>query len=116
MPSVLELLLGPGENGKTMWGKSKIRLFGGEGGGCDFVDPIVLFNKEELRMNMGQYLNLLALIWDEAGDTRNSGVRKRRLEASLIKLLIDRKRVIVRAPYAKEAGEHSSPSFKQKSK
>ena len=46
MPPVAEVLYGPGENGRTMWGKAKVRLLGGVQGGCDFVDPVVLFSKE----------------------------------------------------------------------
>jgi len=110
LPAVAIALHGSGENGKTMWGRSKVRLFGGETGGCDFVDPAVLFNKEEFRINMGHYLNFLGLVWDEAGDTGNAGKGSvKKLDASVIKLLLDRKKVIVRAPYAKEAGEHSWP-------
>ena len=43
------------------------------------------------------------MIFDEAGDTN----KKRALEASLVKLLLDRRKVIVRPPYAKESGQHA---------
>ena len=89
LPAVAIALHGSGENGKTMWGRSKVRLFGGESGGCDFVDPTVLFNKDEFRINMGHYLNFLGLVFDEAGDTGNAGKSgQKKLEASLIKLLL----------------------------
>ena len=108
LPAVAVALLGSGENGKTKWGLSKVRLFGGEAGRCDFVDPIVLFDKNEFRINMGHYLNFLGLVFDEAGDTGNSGGKgKKMLDASLMKLLLDRKTVIGRPPYAREAGEHA---------
>ena len=45
LPAVAVALHGSGENGKTMWGSSQVRLFGRETGGCDF----------------------LGLVWDEAG-------------------------------------------------
>ena len=110
LPAVAIALHGNGENGKTMWGRSKVRLFGGEAGGCDFVDPVVLFDKNEFRINMGKYLNFLGLIFDEAGDTGSSGLKgSKKLDASLIKLFIDRRKVIVRPPYAHEADEHAWP-------
>ncbi len=70
------------------------------------VDPRVLFDQNEWRINMGNFLNFLALIFDEAGDTSGNAQRPRKLEASLIKLLIDRTKTIVRPPYARETGQH----------
>ncbi len=92
MPCVAVALVGQGENGKTRWAQSEVRLFGGEDGGCDFENPRVLFDQNEWRINMGNFLNFLALIFDEAGDTSGNAQRPRKLEASLIKLLIDRQK------------------------
>ena len=107
MPSVAVAYTGKGENGKTRWAQSKIRLLGGECGGCDFVDPRVLFDAHEWRVNMGNFLNFLGIIFDEAGDTSGNAQKPLTLLASLIKLLIDRKKVIVRPPYAREAEQHA---------
>ena len=109
LPSIAEALVGKGDNGKTRWAKSKVRLFGGEEGGCDFVDPGVLFDKNEFRINMKKFLNFLGLIFDEAGDTTGNARFAKKLEASLIKLLLDRKKVIVRPPYAHDPSQHSWP-------
>ena len=109
MPAVAEALVGNGENGKTKWALSKVRLFGGEDGGCDFVDPRVLFDKTEFRINMGKFLNFLGLVFDEAGDTSGNSKFPKKLSASLMKLLIDRKKVIVRPPYAHDPSQHSWP-------
>ena len=94
LPSCAVGLVGSGENGKTRWAQSKIRLFGGEDGGCDFVDSRVLFDQHEWRINMGNFLNFLGIIFDEAGDASAGGGKFKQLEASLIKLLIDRKKVM----------------------
>ena len=108
LPAVAVSLYGAGENGKSMVAASKVRLLGSEEGGCDFVDSKVLFDTTEWRINMGAYLNFLGLIFDEAGNPdEGAGKRCAALAASLVKLLIDRKKVIVRAPYAKEPGQHS---------
>ena len=85
-------LIGKRENGKTRWAQSKVRLLGSVEGGCDFVDPRVLFDQNEFRINIGNFLNFLGLIFDEAGDTSGYARMPQKLEASLLKRIIDRKK------------------------
>ena len=58
LPSCSVALVGSGGNGKTRWAQSKIGLFGGEDGGCDFVDSRVLFDQHEWRVKMLGFLKL----------------------------------------------------------
>ena len=94
---------------KTKWAQSKIRILGGENGGCDFVDPRVLFEETEWSINMDCFLNFIGSLFDESGNTSGKQNVAKTLATSLIKLVVDRQKTIVRPPYAHELGQHSWP-------